>query len=232
MCESIASSQAGPRRGSRFSGNPGKVACVQSSEQIAVNRIVHDNEVSDAELVQRAQGGTPAAFAELVSRYQDRVYNACYRMCHNEADALDLTQSTFLKALEALGQFQRRSGFYTWLFRIAINLTISHRRGRQRRPEHSLERVCESGHAPAADCDSEPDPGERDETRRRIEWALDQLEDEFRSAVVLKDIEEMDYASIAEVLDVPVGTVKSRIHRGRALLRDLLRKERKPVVRS
>jgi len=194
-----------------------------------VNRNVHEQELPDAELVKRARRGSPAAFAELVSRYQDRVFNTCYRMCHNDADALDLTQSTFLRALEGLGRFQGRSQFYTWLFRIAINLANSRRRADARRKRFALdEEQCDAGRArdPA---DSVSRAAEQRELEARVEWALEKLDDEFRAAVVLKDIEDMDYASIAEILDVPIGTVKSRIHRGRLMLRDLLADERTSV---
>lgn len=206
---------------------------VQSGVQIAVNRRAHEQEFSDAELVRRAQGGVSTAFAELVTRYQDRVFNTCYRMCHNHADALDLTQSTFLRALENLTAFEGRSSFYTWLFRIAVNLTMTHRRKKLRRPAQSLDQAdgdqrCGPEPVSSEDDDAVSRPAEQRELQVRVEWALAQLDYEFRAAVVLKDIEGMDYASIAEVLDVAVGTVKSRIHRGRAVLRDLLA-ERKTV---
>lgn len=198
-----------------------------------MNRAANDHGLSDVELVQRAQRGVPEAFAELVSRYQDRVYNTCYRMCHNDADALDLTQATFLKALEGLRSFQRRASFYTWLFRIAVNLTISHRRTQSRRPARSLDQSTDDGRASSpAVADCAPDgsrQAERREMEQRVERALEQLDDGFRTAVILKDVEDMDYATIAEILSVPVGTVKSRIHRGRLMLRELLREERTAV---
>lgn len=201
-----------------------------------MSRPAHEHDLPDADLVLRAQRGVPAAFGELVSRYQDRVFNTCYRMCHNHADALDLTQSTFLRALESLPGFRGQANFYTWLFRIAMNLTISFRRAKRRRSHVSLDRAEEDGPAPptpAAERDGNvSQPAEQRELHARIEWALAQLENDFRAAVVLKDIEDMDYASIAEVLDVPVGTVKSRIHRGRTLLRELLRDERMRVDRT
>ena len=203
---------------------------VQRSDQIVVSQNPPESELTDAELVRRACAGAPAAFAELVARYQDRVFNTCYRMCHNYDDALDLTQSAFLRALQNLPRFRTQASFYTWLFRIAVNLTISHRRTVGRRATRALDAAGDDGHAtvpvpPSRDGDVYR-PAEQRELQQLIEWALAQLDDEFRAAVVLKDIEDMDYARIAEVLEVPVGTVKSRIHRGRLLLRELLRGER------
>ncbi|MFH1746010.1 MAG: sigma-70 family RNA polymerase sigma factor [Planctomycetota bacterium] len=194
-----------------------------------MNRQTADNITSDAELVRRAQGGDAQAFAELVSRYQDRVFNTCYRLCHNHSDALDLTQTTFLKALEALPRFEARSSFYTWLFRIAVNAAFSERRARLRRPTVSLDDPGPGGDPRASTAAASDDAAEvisRRETYSQIEVALDSLEPDFRVAVVLKDIENMDYATIAEILEVPVGTIKSRIHRGRLMLRELLTKER------
>jgi RNA polymerase sigma-70 factor, ECF subfamily len=194
-----------------------------------------ESELTDAELVRQAQEGVGAAFAELVSRYQNRVFNTCYRMCHNYDDALDLTQSTFLRALQNLRRFRAAANFYTWLFRIAVNLTISQRRTAGRRATRSLDASGNDGRATAPALSGRASdvlqPAEQRELQQRVEWALAQLEDEFRVAVVLKDIEDMDYASIAEVLEVPMGTVKSRIHRGRLLLRELLRSERLHVGR-
>jgi RNA polymerase sigma-70 factor (ECF subfamily) len=185
---------------------------------------------SDVELVSRAQRGDPAAFSVLVERYQDRVYNVCYRMCHNHADALDLAQSTFLRALEALPRFEVRAKFFTWLFRIAVNLTLSHRRARSRRPVLSLrwsEDDDERSFEPPASDDAD-DPAEnmaQQELHQRLEAALGKLDEEFRAAVVLRDVEELDYGTIAEILGVPTGTVKSRIHRGRMMLREMLEQE-------
>lgn len=148
-------------------------------------------------------------------------------MCHHDADARDLTQATFLRALEALPRFELRATFYTWLFRIAVNLTLSQRRQAGRRGTLSLDAGPEGRRAAVPEASAPPGAHfERREQHERIAAALAQLDEEFRAAVVLKDIEDMDYASIAEVLDVPVGTVKSRIHRGRLMLRELLRDER------
>jgi RNA polymerase sigma-70 factor (ECF subfamily) len=197
------------------------------AEPKLVNQGLAGGAKADDALVQRARRGDCEAMSQLVTRYQDRVYNAVYRMCAHEADALDLTQSTFLKAFAAIGRFESRSGFYTWLFRIAVNLTLSHRRAsRRRRAPLSLDGIDGEGDYREPPADEAADPAwaaaERGELRERLEAALGRLDEDFRAAVVLKDIEQMDYAEIAEVMDVPIGTVKSRIHRGRSMLRKLL----------
>jgi len=180
-----------------------------------------DPRPDDIELVRQAREGDAAAFGALVERYQDRIYNAIYRMCNHDADALDLTQSAFLKALEGLPRFREDSRFLTWLYRIAMNEVLSHRRSRVRRRTFSLQAMPDGDWSSA-----EPEPAaclNRDETQQRVTAALERLEPEFRAAVILKDIEGLDYATIAQVLGVPVGTVKSRLFRGRMMLRSALR---------
>lgn len=180
---------------------------------------------SDAELVAQAQRGNPDAFATLVARYQDRVYNTCYRMCRHDADALDLTQSTFVRALQGLPRFRAGSNFFTWLFRIAVNLTISHHRARRRRPLTVLRGPDEQGGGDPPAPDHRDNPVQQvhaAELREQLETALSELDEGFRAAVVLKDVEGLDYETIAQILDVPVGTVKSRIYRGRLMLRRLI----------
>lgn len=187
------------------------------------------HEVAEAELVARAQQGDPAAFGGLVARYQDRVYNTCLRMCHNHADALDLTQTTFLKALEALTRFDGRAKFYTWLYRIAVNVTLTEGRKRARRSTVSLDGDADGagiGPTLASDSEAPSAAAERAELRGEVGAALAKVDPEFRIAVVLKDVEDLDYAAIAEILEIPVGTVKSRIYRGRMALRALLQTER------
>lgn len=178
---------------------------------------------AETELVRRAKAGDRSAFAELVAKYQDRVYNTCYRMCHNHADALDLTQTAFMKAYEALPRFEVQARFYTWLYRIAVNLALSQRRSARRRGGYSLSGTTAPHDPPAQVTDTDPHRRvEKWELHQRVQGALDRLDDEFRAPVVLRDIEGLDYAEIAEVLELPLGTVKSRIFRGRALLRQML----------
>lgn len=205
-------------------GNFASFGASNGQRNDGVNRTT-DNEPSDADLVERAQRGDPTASAALVVRYQDRVYNTCLRMCHNTADALDLTQGALLRALAALPRFESRANFFTWLFRIVVNHVITHRR--RARPTASLNVTDEQRgvwREPAARRETS-DPAmrtEREELCARLNDALARLDDDFRAAVVLKDIEDLDYAQIGEILDVPVGTVKSRIHRGRTMLRAML----------
>jgi RNA polymerase sigma-70 factor, ECF subfamily len=184
------------------------------------------------ELLKRARRGSAEALAELVTRYQDSVYNLCYRLCHDQTEALDLAQSAFLKALEALPRFEARAKFSTWLYRIAVNVALSQRRRSRRRQCVSLDsaggevrdEIVNSG------AGNPGEPLERQEMQKRIGAALARVDVEFRVAVVLKDIEGMDYSEIAGILEVPIGTVKSRIHRGRVMLRELLTSERTEVA--
>ena len=185
----------------------------------------------DASLVERARKGDMQAFGSLVAKYQERVLNVVHRLCGRRAEAEELAQETFLKALERIGQFRGSSGFYTWLFRIAVNLTVSHRRRAGRIGFRSLTGPEEADGSLADSLTSglaerrEAGPAamaEGAELRRRVCRALEELDDEFRLVVVLRDIEEMDYGQIARVLELPPGTVKSRLHRARSLLKDKL----------
>jgi RNA polymerase sigma-70 factor (ECF subfamily) len=211
----------------RWGYHPLLISLANTQEPLfVVNRSAHDHQLPDAYLVRRAQHGEPAAFALLVTRYQDRVFRTCYRMCHNHADAADLTQITFLKALEGLKTFESRANFYTWLFRIATNAVISERRRRQRHGVLPLDEDDAGERGRATRSPREPDAADvvdRQEQSERVAAALAQVDEEFRAALVLKEIEELDYATIAEILSIPLGTVKSRIHRGRLMLRELLR---------
>ena len=185
----------------------------------------------DAALIERCRNGDMQAFGSLVAKYQDRIFNMVFRMCGRRADAEELAQEAFLKALENIGQFRSQSRFYTWLFRIAANLTISHRRrgGRIRfqplgGPEDFSGTQAASLAATAA---VRHNPGPEAaavaaETSHRVSSALEELEDEQRLIVILRDMEDMDYAQIAEVIGVPAGTVKSRLHRARCILREKL----------
>lgn len=182
----------------------------------------------DWAFIQRCRTGETQAFDALVRKYQHRLFNTVFRMCGRRADAEELTQEALLRALENLHRFRGGSAFYTWLFRIAANLTISRRRRARRVRFFSLsgsddEDPGREG-ALTADLACRRTPGPEaeavaGETSRRVVEALNELDDEFRIVIVLRDIEGMDYVQIADILDTPLGTVKSRLHRARLLLR-------------
>ena len=180
---------------------------------------------ADDVLVDRARRGDMQAFGLLVAKYQDRLFNTVYRMCPSRADAEELTQEALVKAMEKLWQFGRQSQFYTWLYRIAVNLVISHRRRASRIRWQSLGEDHSSDQAAklaGRRVESPEAAAMTAELNRRLEQALERLDDEFRTLVVLRDVEDMTYEQIAQVLEVPVGTVKSRLHRARCALREEL----------
>lgn len=181
----------------------------------------------DAVLVRQIQAGDVQSFAHLVAKYQDKVFNAAWRVCGNLDDARDVTQEAFLKALESIGSFRGRSGFYTWIFRIAMNLALTHRRKSARAPTLSLDGPDGHGRAPALRMgqSASPNPAARTdsaEIRAHVADALQNLDEDHRAVVVLRDMEGFDYAEIADILEIPRGTVKSRLARGREALRQAL----------
>lgn len=187
---------------------------------------------ADAGLIRDCRTGDVSAFGRLVTRHQDRVYNLCLRMCGRHQDAEDYTQEAFVRAFGALGQFDGRSRFYTWLFRIAVNLILSDRRKGARHRVVSLNAT-----EPSENVDgrpgslahdlraNEPDPSDMadlQDRHGRVMSALESLDTEQRAIIILRDIEGLDYAEIAQVLNVAPGTVKSRLHRARLALRERL----------
>lgn len=178
--------------------------------------------VQDLELVSRARGGDVAAFTELVRRYETRIWNLAYRLVSNADDAADVAQETFLAAFEGLKRFRAESSFYTWLYRIAVNRALAHRAARAGRRDAAagdgaaLETAADGGAGPEASAAAR-------ERSAAIDTAIRRLPEDFRAVVVLKDVEGLEYEEIAEALGIALGTVKSRLHRGRMILRDALR---------
>lgn len=188
--------------------------------------------MQDAELINRIRTGQTEAYGDLVRKYEDRVFNTCWRICGHLEDARDVTQEAFLKAYEGLSEFRRESGFYTWIFRIAVNLALTKRRDAARRRTISLDEAAGSLGIQARDllrrASQKSDPGsdEVTELHGRLVSAIHDLEPDYRAVVVLRDIEGMDYETIAGILDVPTGTVKSRLHRARVILSTALQPAR------
>lgn len=189
--------------------------------------------IDDAILVRQSQDGDSVATGRLITKYQDRIYNAILKICANSHDAAELTQETFVKCIEKINTFEGKSAFYTWLFRIAVNLTLNYCKRRARTRAQSLQAVVaqESDGAAVelgaflAD-QSAADPAvlaEDAEIGEIVLAALANLENHHRAVVVLRDIEGMNYSEIAETLQIEVGTVKSRLSRARANLREILK---------
>ncbi|RLT09603.1 MAG: sigma-70 family RNA polymerase sigma factor [Planctomycetota bacterium] len=167
-----------------------------------------------------------AAFGELVSRYQNRLYGALIHMTGSAEDAKDVAQEAFVLAFQKLATFRGDSQFYSWLFRIAMNASVNFRR-KNRSLGASIEATKERvGLEPIDPCrDTQPDqPMEQAERQRIVREALAQMTEEFRIPLVMAEMEEMKYEEIAELLKCPIGTVRSRIHRGRMELREKLRR--------
>lgn len=179
----------------------------------------------DQPLVEAARAGQSSAFGELVRRHQGRLYPTLLRLTGSAEDAQDLLQESFLRAYRKLGRYKGDSSFYTWLYRLAVNLALSHRR-RRKGPARFSELQTPAGAAlePAADPEqSDPTlPAELAEREALVQAALDALAPDHRAVVVLKEFDGLRYEEIAATLGVPVGTVRSRLHRARRELRDRL----------
>jgi len=167
---------------------------------------------NEAELLTRVVSGDREAFDAVMRVHQDRVFSVCFRILGDREKALDATQDTFLTVFRKAGQFQGRSAVGTWIYRIAVNTCYDQLRRAQRRPSESLP-----DHVALSDPSAE-EAIESAAVRPEIELALAQLPADFRNAVVLSDLEGLPLPEIAEILGVPVGTVKSRVFRGRRLL--------------
>ncbi|MDQ6912651.1 MAG: sigma-70 family RNA polymerase sigma factor [Verrucomicrobiota bacterium] len=187
-------------------------------------------EVTDQDLVQLCQKGDADAFDQLVGRYRTRVFGMIYNMVHNEQDAWDLAQDSFLKAWKSIARFRGQSSFYTWMYRIVMNVTIDWLRKKQVKgsgaefnDEVQLREIDPASRTvPKADAL----PHERmvhGEIKTRIDQAIGQLSPEHRAVILMKEIEDMQYHEIAEALDCSIGTVMSRLFYARKKLQNMLR---------
>ena len=186
-------------------------------------------QMDDLRCVAAVRRGETEAFGEIVRRYQDRLFNTILRLLGDYQEAKDLTQQALMRAYVSLDGFRGDSGFYTWLYRIAVNVTLDAREKRARSPEVGGEMLAagtddEARFEPAAK--AADDPAEQvlaSEREAEVAKAVRSLDDDHRSVLVLRDIEGMGYDEIASVLGLPRGTVKSRLHRARLELRDKLK---------
>jgi len=186
------------------------------------------SEVSDEALAAAANAGDRGALEILLARHLDRVHAICRRVTGHPEDALDATQEALIAVTRGLHRYDGRSLFTTWLYRVATNAALDELRRRKRRPEPAeLVENRPLGGAAAGGAPVESAVA----ARLDVDAALAGLSPEFRAAVVLRDLCDLDYAEIAEVLDVPIGTVRSRIARGRAAIAEQLREPTAPPER-
>lgn len=183
--------------------------------------------MTDQELAARARDGDQDAFEQLVRDNEKRIYTLALRMTGSREDALDLAQDAFFQAWKALPTFQGESSFATWLYRLATNLCLDHLRAQKRRtqstgPALSLDDE-ENGPVQVADQQLQPQEAvERSERRRALERGLASLPDHHRQVLIMRELSGLSYQEIAQVLDLDLGTVKSRIARARLSLRKIL----------
>jgi len=182
-------------------------------------------------LLAKARKGDQQAMGELLLTYQDRLYNVCLRMVSHPDDAAEVCQDVLMKVIQGIGKFRGESGLATWMTRIAMNQSISHLRRRKLRRTVSLDQPTRSDNGPDDQASAlrhqiqdsrEPGPDQcvqDSEMLARLKQAISHLDDDFRAVLVLRDIEQLDYAQIGKTLEVPVGTVKSRLFRARLALR-------------
>jgi RNA polymerase sigma-70 factor (ECF subfamily) len=187
-------------------------------------------DVSELDLVKRCQQGDTTAFDELVTRYRTRIFGMIYNMAHNEQDAWDLAQDSFVKAWKSINRFRGKSSFYTWIYRIVMNVTIDWLRKKQVKGAGTefddAIQLKEVDPASKTVPPAEPMPHqrlERQEIRARIDQAITQLSPEHRAVILMKETEDMQYHEIAEALGCSIGTVMSRLFYARKKLQHLLR---------
>jgi len=181
---------------------------------------------TDARTIAAVLGGDRQAYGQLANRYQERLFNSLTYLLQDRAEAEDVVQEALTQAYLKLGTFRQEGSFYTWLYRIAWNIASTRRRRRRR--EVSLDHFCEaSGTEPADEAiDSKDD---RDDAIYRVRKAMGDLGERFRTVLVLRHLEGYSYETIADILELPVGTVRSRIHRGRNELRRRLEVHLRPL---
>lgn len=173
-------------------------------------------------LIDAAIAGDSAAFESLISPLEGRIYAVALRMCGNREDAQDCMQEAMIRIYRALNTFKGQSSLSTWAHRITMNTCLDELRRRKSRASTSLDELADSGWAPHSDNDTPEHRTIRSEQKRTIERAISELPEDMRAAIILRDIHGLTYDEIADSLNVNVGTVKSRISRGRERLRSKL----------
>ncbi|MEM0965887.1 MAG: sigma-70 family RNA polymerase sigma factor [Verrucomicrobiota bacterium] len=193
----------------------------------SISSTLVDNFDSDSRLIERVKAGNIAAFDLLVHKYKKRIFAIIYNMTSNREDAADLTQECFIKAFRSLNRFKGRSQFFTWLYRIAVNATLSHLKRNRYRRFFSFESLNEDGISPdlAAALSSKIQterPLLLKELQEKLNEALQSLSPKHRTVVVLFEIEGLSHEEISEIVQTSVGTVRSRLHYAKQQLQSSL----------
>ena len=188
---------------------------------------------SDMDIVRRVQGGEVAAFDQLVLRYRGRVYSVIYNLTSNREDASDLTQDAFIKSFQSINRFQGQSSFFTWLYRIAVNSTLTHLRKNRLRTFFSFEKINEEDKVSAEVIAALTDESGADhetfarELQEKLNEAMQKLSIPHRTVSTLFEIDGLSHQEIAEIMNCSVGTVRSRLH----YAKQLLQAELQPYIR-
>lgn len=184
-----------------------------------VNNLQSDG---DSQLLKQASRGDAAAFEQLMRAHEGRMYAVALRMCGNREDALDCVQEAMLRVYRAMDGFKGQSSFATWIYRITMNTCLDELRRRKVRQASSLDALLDAGWSPADEEDTPENHSIASEQRRTLERAIADLPEDMRAAIVLRDVQGFSYDEIATMLTANVGTIKSRISRGREKLREVL----------
>ena len=220
----MAAKYAAQRRAGAETGEFGSDSAISERGSVTTPE---RNAVTDKELVNRVQQGDRRAFDMLFGRYQGKIFNLVLRYVKDAEEAQDVAQEAFIKAFKALPRFRGDSAFYTWLYRIAINTAKNHLVSRSRRPPSSDVDVNEAelfdGSGVLREDESPEAAMARDQLQAAIDEALAALPDDLRSAVTLREFDGLSYEQIAEVMECPVGTVRSRIFRAREAIDERIR---------
>ncbi len=177
------------------------------------------------ELIKQAGRGDQDAFERLLSAQEGRMYAVALRMCGNREDAQDCVQEAMIRIYRAISSFKGQSSFATWVYRITMNSCLDELRRRKTRTSTSLDAMLENGFAPSDEDDTPERHSLQAEQKRMLERAIADLPEDMRAAIVLRDIQGCSYDEIAQALDTNVGTIKSRISRGRERLRGVLSRQ-------
>lgn len=179
--------------------------------------------MNEEKLISRAMQGDASAFNELLGMQEKRMYAVCLRMCANPEDAQDCLQESMLRIFRSISGFKGQSSFSTWVYRVTMNTCLDELRKKKNKPTTSLDGLLDTGWSPSDDLDTPEHHTITGQKRSAIHSAIAELPEDMRSAVVLRDIEGFSYDEISGMLGINVGTIKSRISRGREKLREKIR---------